>query len=202
MKKEILIPERKSCIAFSVKKSNFFAIAELMDNKQDLKRLLKEKRDLYPGCSHVVYAFFVGDDRIDSGLSDDGEPHGTAGRPVYEVLKGSGITDILLTVTRYYGGKKLGTGGLVSAYSQSAKEVLNNLQIIPKIYTEKIKLKINYKLFDIIKRELVSAGATNFIEDFLSDIELSADIPIEKKKEIETLIRNITKGEVIPEYFE
>jgi len=173
-----------------------------LGNHDDVKKRVKDIREENPGCSHVVYAFFLNDDRSISGLSDDGEPHGTAGRPVYEVLKGSGITDILLTVTRYFGGTKLGTGGLVSAYGQSAKNVLEELKIIEKIYTVKIRLYLNYKIYENVKKILIESGAVNIEEEFSTDILLTADIPREFRPDIENKIKDISRGEVLPEILE
>lgn len=200
--KKIKIPEKKSTIEYEIKKSRFIATAEPLSSKDDVKRRINEIRMEHPGSSHVVYAFFVNDDRSISGLSDDGEPHGTAGRPVYEVLKGSGLTDILLTVTRYFGGTKLGTGGLVSAYGQSSKNVLEELTVIEKVYTVKIRLHLSYRIFDSIKKLLIDKGSLNIEETFSTEIILKADIPIEYQPEIEKRIRDISRGEIIPEILE
>jgi uncharacterized YigZ family protein len=137
-----------------------------------------------------------------SGLSDDGEPHGTAGRPVYEVLKGSGLTDVLLTVTRYFGGTKLGTGGLVSAYGQSAKNVLESLPVTEKIYTIKTEFAFDYGLFDSIKKILSQFGARDVEEDFSIKVFIRANIPVEKKEAFSQSIQDISRGEIIPGFFE
>lgn len=200
--KKIKIPEKKSTIEYEVKKSKFLATAEPLTHQENVKNRIREIRDENPGCSHVVYAFFLKDDRSVSGLSDDGEPHGTAGRPVYEVLKGSELTDILLSVTRYFGGTKLGTGGLVSAYGQAAKTVLEKLKITEKIYTIKIQLYLNYKIYENVKKILLDEGALNIEEKFLTEIKLTADIPRESHQLIESKIRDISRGEIIPEILE
>lgn len=197
--KTIKIPEKKSTIEYVIKKSRFIATAEPLSDQNEVKKRVKEIREAHSGCRHVVFAFFINDDRAISGLSDDGEPHGTAGRPVYEVLKGSGITDILLTVTRYFGGTKLGTGGLVSAYGQSAKNVLEVLNVTEKIYTVKIRLLLNYKNHENIKKVLLEEGARNIVEDYSSEVVLTADIPQEFRSTIEIKLKNISKGEVLPE---
>jgi uncharacterized YigZ family protein len=198
----IKIPEKKATIEFEIKKSKFIAIAELLTDPNDVKPRIKEIRESNPGCKHVVYAFFIKDDRSISGLSDDGEPHGTAGRPIYEVLKGSGITDILISVTRYFGGTKLGTGGLVSAYSKAAKDVLEKLIVIEKIYTIEMKLKVDYKRHEPVKKVLYEVGALDLQEEFGSEIFISAFIPEEKKEETERRIQDVTQGEIQPVFFE
>ncbi len=200
--KKIKIPEKKITIEYEIKKSKFIATAEPLSHQDDVKKRVREIRSEHPGCSHVVYAFFANDDRSISGLSDDGEPHGTAGRPVYEVLKGSGLTDILITVTRFFGGTKLGTGGLVSAYGQSAKNVLEELTVIEKIYTVKIRVCLNYKIYENVKKVLFESGAMNIEEKFTTEISLTAEIPREIKSNIVDKIRDISRGEVIPEILE
>ena len=197
--KKIKIPEKKRTIQYEIKKSRFIATVEPLADRNDVKARIKEIRDENPGCNHVVYAFFVNDDRSISGMSDDGEPHGTAGRPVYEVLKGSGITDVLLTVIRYFGGIKLGTGGLVSAYGQSAKTVLEDVKIIEKIYTDKIRFHVNYSLFENLKKYLLEQGALNITEEFSTDILILADIPKDNKNVIFDYIKDLSRGEIVPE---
>lgn len=199
---KIKIPAKKRTVELEVKKSRFIATVEPLVNHEDVKKRVREIRDEFPGCRHVVYAFFAGDDRSFSGLSDDGEPHGTAGRPVYEVLKGSGLTDVLLTVTRFFGGTKLGTGGLVSVYGQSAKNVLEALPVKEKIYTIKTIFQLDYSLFDSVKRILAETGALNVEEQFSTGIVIGAQIPIDEKEAFAGKIKDISRGEIIPDFFE
>ena len=109
---------------YSEKHSRF--IATLYPCKSDLEamEILKEHKTRYFDARHNVYAYILKDNT--SRFSDDGEPHGTAAKPVLDVLSHSGITDALLVVTRYFGGILLGTGGLVRAYSSASKEAVNN----------------------------------------------------------------------------
>lgn len=196
--KEIKIPGKKHTVELEVKRSRFIATVEPAGSPDEVKILLKSIRENHPNSSHVVYAFFTGDDRSQSGMSDDGEPHGTAGRPIYEVLKGSGLTDVLLSVIRYFGGTKLGTGGLVSAYGQAAKNVLDGLPVKEKIYTIKIRMNMEYRFFDQIKKFLVESGAIELTEDFSTEVSLTAGIPLEKRDEILRNIIDISRGEVNP----
>ena len=107
-----------------IKHSRFIAEVFPVQTQSQARELLKEQKQKYFDSTHVVHAFVIGKNCEVLGMSDDGEPSGTAGRPVLDVLKGSGCTNIMLTVTRYFGGTLLGTGGLVKAYSDSAKAVL------------------------------------------------------------------------------
>jgi len=199
---KIKIPAKKTTVVYEVKKSRFIATVEPLNGQDDVKKRVKEIREQHSGCRHVVYAFFTGDDRAMSGLSDDGEPHGTAGRPVYEVLKGCGLTDVLLTVTRYFGGIKLGTGGLVSAYGQSAKNALEALPVKEKVYTIKTVFNLEYGLFDSVKKILAETGALNVEENFTTGISISAQIPVGEKNVFVEKIRDISRGSITPDFFE
>ena len=107
-----------------VKNSRFVAEIHTVHTPEEAKALWKHKKETYDNGGHIVYAFTLGPQQNICGCSDDGEPSGTAGRPVLAVLKGSGLTNTLITIARYFGGTKLGTGGLVHAYSDAAKAVI------------------------------------------------------------------------------
>ena len=113
-----------------VKGSRFLAEAIPCQKQEEARAILKAQKEKYSDATHVVHAFVLGKAGEVMGMSDDGEPGGTAGRPVLDVLKGSGATDIMLTVTRWFGGTLLGTGGLVKAYGGAAKELLSQCQEI------------------------------------------------------------------------
>ena len=114
------VPLEEATAELNVKNSRFISEVFPVSSQADAREKLHELKKKYSDATHVVHAFVVGASGEVNGMSDDGEPSGTAGRPVLDVLKGSGLTNILLTVTRYFGGTLLGTGGLVHAYSDSA----------------------------------------------------------------------------------
>jgi uncharacterized YigZ family protein len=107
-----------------VKRSRFIAEVFPVTNAVHARETLKQQKARYAGASHVVHAFITGAQGEVRGMSDNGEPPGTAARPMMNVLGGKECTNILLTVTRYFGGTLLGTGGLARAYGQAAREVL------------------------------------------------------------------------------
>ncbi|HSG29611.1 MAG TPA: YigZ family protein, partial [Candidatus Krumholzibacterium sp.] len=128
------IPEGRFECEMTVRNSKFIGLGVPVSDPEEAREIIRDTRETHPGCSHVVYAFITGGARTEvSGMSDDGEPKGTAGRPVMEILKGSGIVDVLLMVVRYFGGTKLGTGGLVKAYGDCAREVVEGLPVRPLI---------------------------------------------------------------------
>ena len=109
----MLILKNTAMAETKVKNSRFVAEVHTIHSAEEAKALWRHKKETYDNGGHIVYAFTIGPQQNICGCSDDGEPSGTAGRPVLAVLKGSGLTDTLLTIARYFGGTKLGTGGLI-----------------------------------------------------------------------------------------
>lgn len=111
-----------------IKRSKFIAIAYPIHQDSDVNDCLAYAKNHYPKASHYTHAYFIGPQAEHAHFSDDGEPSRTAGFPIYDVLKHHEITNIMVVVVRYFGGIKLGAGGLVRAYSQAAASVLNTIQ--------------------------------------------------------------------------
>jgi len=154
-----------------ISKSRFIAAASSAFSEKEAREFISCIKKQYPDASHNVSAFIIGaKGNIITHFSDDGEPSGTAGRPVLSVLSGSVFTNIVLVVTRYFGGIKLGTGGLVKAYSQAAKELVNLLPKSEITYVNELKISISYTLYDrfLILCSKYSCDILN--NDFSSDI--------------------------------
>ncbi|MBN2788717.1 MAG: YigZ family protein [Candidatus Delongbacteria bacterium] len=113
-----------------IKGSRFIGSIFKTESKEEAEEQLEMIRKKNYSATHNCFAYTVGIDQPVTRFSDDGEPSGTAGRPMMNVLESSGLSNVLLVVTRYYGGTKLGTGGLMKAYSEAAKEVISNSKII------------------------------------------------------------------------
>lgn len=191
---KILLEERQTELV--VKKSRFIAIARKCETLNRVKELVDETRALHPAANHVVHAAVIG---TQFSFSDDHEPKGTAGRPALEVLKGSGISNICILIVRYFGGTLLGTGGLVKAYGDSAKMVLDG--IIAEEYVEKtnFSLKIEYQYYDSIKKLLEESKAENISEKFETGISISGCLPADNFEKLRSAVSDITKGQCILE---
>lgn len=164
-------------IQLEIKRSLFIASAFPMADEEEAKKLIRQKRNEHPKCSHVVWAYVLGGEKSQlMGMSDDGEPKGTAGRPILSILQYSGMTNILITVVRYFGGTKLGKGGLVKAYTDSAKGVLENLPKKKLVKEIRLHLVCGYKHFDAVKAVLEQAGARIESEKFESDISIHLSV--------------------------
>ena len=125
----IPIPTEKPRLTLEVSNSRFITTVSYVDSVNSARGFLAAVRDEMPDANHHVYAYRIGyGNSVIEGMSDDGEPSGTAGPPVLAVLRGTNIGDVIVIVTRYFGGTKLGTGGLVRAYSEAARLGLSSLK--------------------------------------------------------------------------
>ncbi|MCY3866768.1 MAG: IMPACT family protein [Chloroflexi bacterium] len=182
-----------------INKSRFLTTAELAASVAGARERRAALRSELASANHHVYAFRVGfGNSITEGMSDDGEPTGTAGPPTLAVLRGAGIGDILLVTARYFGGVKLGTGGLARAYTASAQEALRALKTELKIQRQTVGLELPYTFYNLAKRLIAAHSGT--IEDEVFDEQVlvivrfvAADLD---RFAIE--IRERTAGQVLP----
>jgi uncharacterized YigZ family protein len=128
------------------KKSKFFATVKPVSSEEEAQKFIDITRKKYADANHNVFAYVIGSNNEIQRYSDDGEPSGTAGLPILDLLKGEEIKNVAIVVTRYFGGTLLGTGGLVRAYSHCAKEGLNQSEIIEKVLYHKIEVTVDYTL--------------------------------------------------------
>ena len=181
-----------------VKNSRFLAELTPVKTQAEARETLKLFKQKYADATHVVHAFITGNNAEIMGMSDDGEPAGTAGRPVMDVLKGRSVTNVILTVTRWFGGTLLGTGGLVKAYGDAAKLVLDkaaeeNLleENIPK---DDFTFSVPYELYDKLKHSLKKLHIHNINEQFDSKIIISGQIETAEKNLLDEMVTNLTNG--------
>ncbi len=179
-----------------VRKSRFIAVAVPITDLSQIKGLVAQARLEHPGANHVVHAAVVGPDAQQISYSDDKEPKNTAGRPAVEVLKGSGITDILVLIIRYFGGTLLGTGGLVKAYSESVKEVLKTAATEELVEKKAFSLTIPYNLYELTKIALNDAEAAIKDESFTTDITIVGSLPQARAAALHEAISNLSNGSV------
>ncbi len=143
---EYLIPDGVTNGEYEVKRSRFLAEVRPITSMDQMKEFIKEKRELHPKANHNCWALIGGapNDSNSYGFSDDGEPNGCAGKPMFTVLQYSGAGQIGLVVTRYFGGIKLGTGGVVKAYTEAAKAGLESANLIAFSPTKRVKITMPY----------------------------------------------------------
>ncbi len=190
----MLIPKGKAEASTEIKKSKFIAIAQLIESPEEAKIKIQETKTAYPDATHVVHAFICGHSGDIFGMSDDREPRGTAGRPVLEVLKGSGITNVIVMVVRYFGGTKLGTGGLVKAYTEAAQKVLKALSVTEWVKKVNFTVSLPYEIYNPVKKCLIEHEAEISGETFETDICIEGDIPEHSLRDAHELITAISNG--------
>jgi uncharacterized YigZ family protein len=192
-----LIPAQTVRIETTVINSRFIATAGRADTVDEAKQFIQSIRAEMPDATHHVYAFKVGfGGSVIEGMSDDGEPSGTAGPPVLAVLRGANLGDVVVVITRYFGGTKLGTGGLVRAYSDAARQVLAILPTEPKIEKRMIGLTIPYPFFERVRLLLETHQAAIEGQEFAAEVTLYATIPLDQLETLASAVQNLTAGQV------
>ena len=176
-----------------VKKSRFIAIAQVCNDITQVREMVEKVRRDNPGANHVVHAAVVGNQ---FSFSDDREPKNTAGRPAFEVLKGSGISNICVMVVRYFGGTLLGTGGLVKAYGDSVKNVLQVAETEEYVEKTRFEVSIPYPMYENVKRLLASLDAGIENEDFQSDIVIKGLVPVANQGSLQDGISELSNGSI------
>ncbi|MDL1902258.1 YigZ family protein [Anaerolineae bacterium CFX9] len=196
---EFLVPRGSSEAELVVAKSRFIAAASHADSVDAAKAFIATRRSLMPDAPHHVYAFRIGhgNTTID-GMSDDGEPSGTAGPPVLSILRGTPLGDIVVVVTRYFGGTLLGTGGLVHAYSDAARLALESLSTGAKQVTTRLGIDLPYPDFSVVEREIQSYGGTIVHSDFMESVSLIVEISQPRVEQLIRAVSDATAGRVIP----
>ncbi len=178
------------------KNSRFLAELTAVSDPESARALWRERKSTYDNGGHIVYAFIAGPQGNVMGCSDDGEPSGTAGRPALAVLKGSGITDVLLTIARWFGGTKLGTGGLVRAYSDAAKAVLANAVTAEAIPMAEFGFAVEYELYERVRRLLDASGFVTGREEFGSDVSLEGSLPEKELPRLQRELEELSRGRI------
>lgn len=175
------------------KKSKFIANVFPTDNEEDALMHLAEIKKKYSDATHNVYAYVIDENNI-FRYSDDGEPGGTAGMPVLDTIRKEGLVDVLVVVTRYFGGTLLGTGGLVHAYSASAKQGLTDAGIITRILCNIVEIKTDYNLSGKVQYKIASENY--ILEDTIYDNEVTFKVccKIEDTQKFIDEVIDITNG--------
>lgn len=190
------IPAATTTAALAVANSRFIATAAHTPSVEAAKAQIAAVRAAMPDASHHCYAYLVGfGASVTAGMSDDGEPAGTAGRPMLAVLRGAGLGDVTVVVTRYFGGTLLGTGGLVRAYGDAVKAVLAALPRAERIELRALVVTVSYGAYAAARRVLEGAGATIGAESFGAEVQLTAELPVEGYDGVLAALAEVTGGQ-------
>lgn len=187
-KQEYKTIARKGNASLTEKKSRFIASVAPVESEEDAIEFVSSVKAKYPDARHNVYAYVIDENNI-FRYSDDGEPQGTAGMPVLDAMRKDGIVDAAVVVTRYFGGILLGTGGLVRAYSSSARAGLENAQIVMRTMCDVISVKVDYTLSGKVQYILSEGGY--MIEDTVYGNDVTYIVCV-KCSETESFLSKIT----------
>jgi uncharacterized YigZ family protein len=172
------------------KNSKFFGYAFPIENEEEVKFIIEDLRKQNNGAGHFCYAFQIGVDKITYRANDDGEPNNSAGMPIYGQIQSFGVTNILVVVVRYYGGTKLGVGGLISAYKTVAQMSLEQAEIIEKTIDVHFIVSFDYQNMNKVMRVIKEKN----LEIVTQRLELTCEIEIKTRKRNADQIYDIFKS--------
>ncbi len=194
-----LVPAGQCAVEQEIKKSRFIATVSRALNRKEAVEFINMIRDIHSNARHNCWAYVAGPPvkALDVGMSDDGEPQGTAGKPMLSILQYSGIGEIVAVVTRYSGGIKLGTGGLVRAYSGTIQLALEKIELEKYVLAKELEFVVPYNCENPI-RTLFDRLNINIIDiHYNRDVSITASIPEEMSNDIILRLKNITNGKIV-----
>jgi uncharacterized YigZ family protein len=183
----------------TILRSRFIATVGHAASIEEARAFIAAVTDEFGDASHNCWAYVVGPpgDTSRVGMSDAGEPHGTAGRPMLDVLLGSGVGDIVAVVTRYFGGTKLGKGGLVRAYSGGVKAALEDLPLRELVETASLRVTLAYSDVSTLKHTLPQFEADVESEEYGTDVTLVLALPSEHEERFREALAGMTNGKAV-----
>jgi len=197
--KQRLIPLEPVQTEILVVNSRFIADLEFAGSVEQARAHLARVRGHHPTATHNVSAFIIGHgNSIITHCSDDGEPSGTAGRPALAVLQGSGLGNVSVVVTRYFGGTLLGTGGLVRAYGDAVREVLKGVKFAALLPTTTLMFITPYRLYDQVLRLIEAHNGQVLDTAFLEEITVTVRFKDEEVEAFSGQLGNLSAGQVMP----
>jgi uncharacterized YigZ family protein len=195
--KQQLIPAREARTEIRVVNSRFIATAAPVFTVDEAKAFIDRVKHEFADASHNVPAYVIGHGAsVIAHSRDDGEPSGTAGRPALTVLRGSGLGDVAVVVTRYFGGTKLGTGGLVRAYGDAVRAVLDVLPRAVKVPTHTVVIVMPYSYFERVRLLVAAHHGVIQDEDFAAEVTVTARFTVEHFPVFQTVLREMSGGTI------
>lgn len=172
----------KSCeVCYEIKKSRFIALAAFADTRENAMAVLDARKQRYPDARHHCWAYQFGNPRsaASAAMSDDGEPSGTAGKPILNVLQHKDVGDVMIIVTRYFGGIKLGAGGLVRAYSAAAQMAMEALETQQQVAREVLELSCGFAQEQLVRHWLSQHDGLVERIDYRDQVVMTIALPVE-----------------------
>lgn len=197
------VPAKETRTEMIVINSRFIASAGPAFSVEQASDFIARIKTEFPNASHHVPVYLIGyGPNTIAHCSDAGEPAGTAGRPALAVLQRSGIGDIVVVITRYFGGTKLGTGGLVRAYSDAVRAVLAVLPCAERVPTHTVMMAFPYPFFERLKLMIAEHHGVILDQDFGMDVTISARFPVDHFLAFQKDLRELSRGSIQAEIIE
>jgi uncharacterized YigZ family protein len=197
------IPAEETRTEIQVLNSRFIATAAPVFSVDEARAFVARIREEFSDASHNVPAYLVGyGASVVAHCTDDGEPSGTAGRPALAVLRGSGLGDVAVVVTRYFGGTKLGTGGLVRAYGDAVRAVLDALPRAERVPTHTVLIVTPYPFFERVRLAVEAHRGEVLDEEFGVDVTVTARFAVERFESFASTLQELSNGTLEAEIVE
>jgi len=195
----LIIPAKTVHYEQLIKNSRFLCFIGHAADAASARAFIQSMRERYPDARHVCWAFIAGELGQTTALScsDDGEPAGTAGKPMLNVLQHGGVSEIVAVVVRYFGGVKLGTGGLVRAYSSSVSEAMRALPLQEKVIMQPISLQLPYALEDVARRTLATYHSEIIELQYGDCIQMTIHCPQQQVTGLRAALGNAGHGQIV-----
>ena len=185
---------------YKEKGSKFLSFAVPVRDVDEIKETLERYRKEYFDSRHVCYAYMLGAERDTFRANDDGEPSGTAGRPILGQINSAELTDILIVVVRYFGGILLGTGGLVTAYKEAAADAIHNAEIIEKTIEIPLTIHFSYELMSEVSRIIKEFDLPVSHQKFETECDITFSVPKEKFEIVKGRLEKIYRVLLMSKY--
>lgn len=187
---------------YEEKKSRFIGAARPAESEVEAMEFLAEVRRRNKDASHNVFAYLCGEGGLSKRYGDDGEPRGTAGPPVLEVIEKSGLSDVVVVVTRYFGGTLLGAAGLIRSYGKAASFAVNAAGIVERTLARQMVFLVEYPQYDIVRNYLEKGGYAISDVKYGVDTELTVIVPFSDADSLNARVTELTAGSVVIDYAE
>lgn len=193
------VPKKRVDCLYEIKKSKFIVSVGYANNVAQAKDFISKVKHENPKANHHCWAYIAAKpgDFINRGCSDDGEPTGTAGKPMLAQLIGSKLGEVVVVITRYFGGIHLGTGGLVKAYSHGVKLGLDKLETLEKTPQVVVEFSLHYNLETLFRSVFYKYKVQLLQLDYTDKVIMKVTLPIKYKEAFKERLNNLSKGDVV-----
>lgn len=176
---------------FKDKGSKFIALGYSVNSEEEIKTKIKDIKKKYHDARHHCYAYKLGLSEDVYRMNDDGEPSGTAGKPIYGQIISHGLSDVLIIVVRYFGGTLLGTSGLINAYKAAAKDAIANSQLVEQTIKKQLEISFSYDLLNLAMRVIKDERVDIISQEFSESCQIIVNIRVGKFNEVKKKFESV-----------